>query len=243
MIATIKSNTVVSSKKTKAPDGFEMVNVLPWHKKDSKYYELCPFYLKTDDEGEVWMPNGCIFENIYQNMKIYPKIHDIVVKPCAKSNIIWWEWNKGTKDIYKDGKITEHYYDWFWSIANCPNPIRYPVGFKNRSECLFSLALINGEYYKLSYLYSRVQIYYENYVRLVRKLPIYKELLEKLRSGVNLCITEVDVPEKNKRGLFGNVDEDGYFICTLENLEELIVDTSEAFGHGLCLANALLEDK
>ena len=52
----------------------------------------------------------------------------------------------------------------------------------------------------------------------------------------------MDVPAKDK-GTYGN-DCDNNNIChmSIEKLELLLNDTSEAFGHGLCLAYSLLVD-
>lgn len=48
---------------------------------------------------------------------------------------------------------------------------------------------------------------------------------------------------ENKKGYYGN-DCDDNNICnmSIEKLELLLNDTSEAFGHGLCLAYSLLID-
>ena len=53
----------------------------------------------------------------------------------------------------------------------------------------------------------------------------------------------MDVPAKNKKGHYGK-DCDYNNICNLsiEKLESLLNDPSEAFGHGLCLAYSLLID-
>jgi len=46
----------------------------------------------------------------------------------------------------------------------------------------------------------------------------------------------------NPHWAYNQVNADGTFDVTLEKLEVLKHDTSEAYGHGLCLAEALLED-
>ena len=56
-------------------------------------------------------------------------------------------------------------------------------------------------------------------------------------------ICEVDVPAKNKKGLYGkDCDENNICYMSIEKLELLLNDTNEAFGHGLCLAYSLLLD-
>lgn len=76
---------------------------------------------------------------------------------------------------------------------------------------------------------------------MVRNLDIYKELLDDLRNGVNICIVEMDVPSKEKCNKH-LVDEKGIYYPTMESLKDLLEDPREAFGHGLCLAIALLQD-
>lgn len=89
----------------------------------------------------------------------------------------------------------------------------------------------------------RKQIYVREYIRLVKKLPEYQTLLHKLKKGENIMICEMDVPAKNKRGEYGQgCDENDTCCMSIEKLELLLNDTSEAFGHGLCLAYSLLLD-
>ena len=56
-------------------------------------------------------------------------------------------------------------------------------------------------------------------------------------------ICEVDVPANNKKGEYGKgCDENNICFMSIEKLELLLNDPSEAFGHGLCLAYSLLVD-
>jgi hypothetical protein len=75
-------------------------------------------------------------------------------------------------------------------------------------------------------------------------LSEYYELLNKLKSGKKIMICEVDVPANGKRGSYKDcIDtQNNISIMSIEKLEILIEDTSEAFGHGLALAYALLTD-
>lgn len=248
MISLYQSKTVEDSKKNKKKikSGMKYVNVLPWKdislKHETSYHEFSPFFLKTDGGGYLWNPPGVIFENIWQALKVYPEVGNITVKPNHMSNIIWWEWTKGRTVLFENGDVTDNYLEWFWSICNCKNPVRSPVHRSYRKNCKFSIGIIGDEVYKLSYLEARLFFYYDQYVRLVKQLPLYQELLNDLNNGEHLCITEVDVPAKDKSGGFGDVDDDGFYLCSADNLEELILDPSEPFGHGICLAHALLSD-
>jgi len=56
-------------------------------------------------------------------------------------------------------------------------------------------------------------------------------------------ICETDVPSNGKKGEYGkDCDENNICHLSIEKLELLLNDTNEAFGHGLCLAYALLQD-
>lgn len=74
-------------------------------------------------------------------------------------------------------------------------------------------------------------------------VPEYNILLDKLKNGENIMICEIDVPTKNKKGNFGkDYDENNICHMSIEKLEILLNDTTEAFGHGLALAYSLLLD-
>jgi hypothetical protein len=78
---------------------------------------------------------------------------------------------------------------------------------------------------------------------LIKKLKEYEILLTKLKNNENIMICEVDVPALDKKGEFGkNCDKNGICYMSIELLENLLNDPSEAFGHGLCLAYSLLID-
>lgn len=55
-------------------------------------------------------------------------------------------------------------------------------------------------------------------------------------------ICEMDVPAKNKNGNYNIDNNDNICHMTIEKLELLLNDSSEAIGHGLCLAYSLLLD-
>ena len=102
---------------------------------------------------------------------------------------------------------------------------------------------MEGNETRLNYLQARKQIYAKEYIRLIQKLPEYGILLEKLRQGKNILICEMDVPANGKRDNYGlDCDENNNCLMSIEKLKILLNDTTEAFGHGLCLAYSLLMD-
>jgi hypothetical protein len=89
----------------------------------------------------------------------------------------------------------------------------------------------------------RKEIYVKEYIRLIKNLQEYKNLLNKLKNGENIMICEIDVPAKNKKGEYGkDCDENNICYMSIAKLELLLQDANEAFGHGLCLAYSLLVD-
>lgn len=230
-----------------APSDYVVVNVMSWHKKDTNFYELSPYYLKTDGSEEQNNLGGVIFENFWQGSKVYPYVVPNEVYPhfnLRSPQYLIWSWNKHQYHIDNNGNVLPSYYLWRNSIFDCPKAIRYPNTFHLRHSCRFTLLNRNdGTSEKLEYLEARKRIYCAEYMRLVRKTRIYQILLEMVRQDKKICIFEIDVPAKGKKGYYGSlVDDNNIFHATSLGIEKLLNDTSEPFGHGLCLAKALLED-
>jgi hypothetical protein len=245
MIATQRIQSVTT--KPIPLDNYESINVLKW--KNNKWKALCPYELRTDGQEECVNSGGILFENYYQGCKVYSVVYNNEVYPSQyqKNNpkYLWWKYNtindKG--DIILEGnKINyELYYRWRNSIWACNNPIRYPNGYKNKHKVNFTLYIDkNGTETRMNYITARKELYVKEYIRLVRKLPEYSLLLMKLKQGKNLMICEIDVPDINKKGHYKN--DSCITHITIEKLELLMNDPSEAFGHGLCLCYALLND-
>lgn len=248
MITTqqIKSTT---SKPVKL-DGYETINVLKWN--NSKWKGLCPYLLETDGNECCHNSGGILFENFYQGCKVYDIVYENKVYASKyhmhNPKYLWWEFNPTTANgdkLLDNGSINyDIYYRWRNSLWGCKKPIRYPNKIHRRKNTQFALCIDkNGNEKRLNYISSRKEIYMREYIRLIKKLPEYNKLLNKLKSGENIMICEVDVPAKNKRGEYGK-DCDDNNIChmSLKKLKLLLNDTNEAFGHGLCLAYSLLVD-
>ena len=63
---------------------------------------------------------------------------------------------------------------------------------------------------------------------MIRKIDEYKQLLQFLKQGKHLIIWEIDVLENET--------------INIEKVENLVNNKNKRFGHGFCLAWALLED-
>ena len=248
MIATqqIKSTTT----KPVSLENFETINVLKWN--NCKWKNLCPYLLKTDGEEFCHNPGGILFENFYQGCKVYDVVYENEVYPSRyymnNPKYLWWKFEPLLPSgdvILQNGLINyELYYRWRNSLWECKNPIRYPNKIHRRKNTQFALCVDKeGNENRLNYISTRKEIYVKEYIRLIKKLPEYEKLLNKLKKGENIMICEIDVPSKNKKGEYGkDCDENNVCHMSTEKLELLLNDTSEAFGHGLCLAYSLLVD-
>lgn len=162
-----------------------------------------------------------------------------------------WEYktvNPSGDIIYKDNKLDYKLYKrWKKSIWKCQKPIRYPNTRNRVSRTQFTLLKYKNSQNKikkkrLDYIQSRKRIYYKEYIRLARKTKEYQELLQMLINGKHLLISEIDVPAKHKKSIYSDCDDNNNCKMTIKKLNKLIEDPNEPFGHGLCLAKALLLD-
>jgi hypothetical protein len=141
----------------------------------------------------------------------------------------------------------EDYWNWREKGMKTKDPIRYPAGYKNRRNCLYSIK-DKDSMIKLSYIEARKEIYLPIYTDLVRKQKQFEELKERLSKGENLLIIEVDGPHqesleyyKKKYGVKDDFIEKDTILATEENLKIMLNDDKHSFGHGYCLAAALLD--
>lgn len=197
--------------------------------------ELSPFQLKDE--------NGNIFENVWQFAKVYQYVPRTVCRYSRWNDTITWD---HPEEIHVDekGELTLEY--WEWRKKGCENKyaLRYPVGFHHRRKCLY--AMWNGE--KLDYIQSRKKIYVPEYIRLVKKELKYKHLKRLIDEGTNLLIVEVDGPRqeslqyyKDKYGVGDDFIVNNTIEANEDNLSIMLEDEKHPFGHGYCLAMALLD--
>lgn len=248
MIATQQIKSVTS--KPMNYENFEIVNVLKWN--NSKWQKLCPYLLKTDGNEDYYNPGEVLFENFYQGCKIYDIVYENEVYPSKyqmnNPNYLWWKFepqNPSGDILCKNNMINyDLYFNWRNSLWNCQHPIRYPNKIHRRKNTQFAICIDkNGNEKRFDYISTRKEIYMKEYIRLIKQLPEYNELLNKLKKGENIMLCEIDVPANGKRGNYGlDCNNDNVCIMSIDKLEALLNDTTEAFGHGLCLAYALLMD-
>lgn len=223
-------------------DGYKPIVVLT---KSSPYGELGPYVLKDE--------NDQIMENIWQFSKVYEKVPKSTQRCSQYDSTIIWDW---PAEVHVENDIpNDKYWKWREEGMKCQYAVRYPVGMKARSECLYCLwptgnfDLDGGdEYEELDYVEARKKIYVNVYTDLVKEQPKFDKLKKMLKNGDNLLIIEVDGPHqesldyyKEKYNVNNDFIVDDTILATKENLTIMLNDTKHPYGHGYCLATALLD--
>lgn len=202
----------------------------------SKWGSLGP-YLLTNEKGQI-------FENIWQFSKVYPKVPRSIQYYSRYDKTVIWD-HPAEIHIDDEDNLTKEYFAWREKGRNNKYPVRYPVGFNHRHTCKF--ALKEDDIVPLNYIESRKEIYLKEYIEYVRKVPEFNELKQMLKTK-NLLIIEVDGPHQEslpyyieKYNVNNDFIEDDSILVTPENMEILLNDEKHPFGHGYCLAVALLD--
>ena len=191
---------------------------------------LSPYIVKNEQ--------GQILENIWQFAKVYPEVkaQRIPVSRWKPNGAVMWEHTAGKHLV--ENVLTPEYFEWREKGMNNQYAVRYPVGFHDRHKCVFSWW--NGE--RLDYIQARKKIYCGEYKRLIQNDPAFLRLKERLDSGENLQIAEVDGPDHTLT--FPPYDRLGPtekgLTMDYETTEILLNDTRKPFGHGYTIAALLL---
>lgn len=194
----------------------------------------------------LWIAKLAI-ANAWQFSKVYPELPESTQYYSPYDRTVIWEWPTETH-LDENRELTPEYWAWRDAGMTHDQAVRYPAGMKHRHECAFSL-LINqdGSEERLNYIQARKRLYIPWYVHSVRRLPQFRELKARVKAGENLLIVEVDGPHQESLAHYQDkydVDDDfiegGTMLATLDNLSIMLNDSKHAFGHGYCLAAALL---
>lgn len=215
-----------------------------------RYSALSPYYL-TDDQGRI-------MENLWQFSKLYATVpYSKQVKSRWDSSVIW-EYPQEQHVNYIETQMgilpypNVNYLRWREMGMSCPQAVRYPVGYKNKSQVLCSYR--NREdgsidfNTPLDYIAARKAIYVPLYTQMVKKIPLFYELKSRLISGENLLIIDVDGSHEESMDYYQNtygVDRDFIqhhsVLVSEESMNILLNDPRHPFGRGYCLAMALME--
>lgn len=214
--------------------GFTPIVVLT---KSSPYGELGPYVLRDEQNR--------IMENIWQFQKVYPWVPKI--KEYASSRYdrtVVWEHPQETH--VENGEPNDAYWAWRNKGLNNDLPVRYPVGNTNHKRLCLHVLSEDGR--KLGIADSRRDVYTKVYCDLVKKQPKFEKLKQRLQQGENLLIIEVDGPHqesleyyKEAYGVGDDFIENDTILITLKNIKIMLNDPKHSFGHGYCLAVALLD--
>ena len=207
-----------------------------------KWVPLSPYYLKDD--------KGALVENIWQFSKYYRSVpHSHQMYSRFSKKVIW----EHPSEVHEtNGYPNQAYLAWREKGIQNTDAVRYPVGYNHRGECVSAYKEHDDGFVDLDtpldYVTARKEIYLPVYTKAVKKHPLFDALKEKLKNGENLLIIEVDGPHQESlsyyKELYGVGDdfiEDDSILVTKENMDIMLNDPKHNFGHGYCLAMALLD--
>jgi hypothetical protein len=216
--------------------GYTTVAVVSWNR---TWKVLSPYNLKDE--------KGRLMENVWQFAKLYKKVRKTTQRKSQWDKKIIWKVEKPEIHLDDDDKITPEYWAWRKRGMEAKDPIRYPVGYKYRHECLFAIAEGDEKHERLDYIQARKKIYVPEYARLVKQHVMFKGLKKRLEKGENILIIDVDGPHQEsvpyyqeKYNVDANFVENDSVECTEENMRILLNDPKHPYGHGYVCATALL---
>jgi len=239
---SLRVGKLIDSAKFAVTNGFINVCVTS-HNPNGLGASLSP-YRVTDDQGRI-------HENLWQFAKVYENI--------PEQKLPKWTWPAETFTV--KGEVQPNYWKWREAGMKHKQAVRYPVGKEARHGCLYALwpknydEILNpkAEMEKLAYVEGRKRIYAGLYVRFVKKEADFEKLKNMLADGYNIQILDVDGPEiiPDEHGTavpptdqmtVGQYGESGVGSIEVNenNIRMLLNETRRQFGHGFCLASALL---
>lgn len=236
-------------------EGFTQIVCLT---KSSPYGMLGPYCLTIEKKFSDGQVLDVVFENYWQMSKVYERVPEACESKSRFDRTVIWRWPAESHCIVttnpesgqKSYKITPEYLRWREAGMKVAEPIRYPVGKSNMHKCLFSLAENEDGILSpipLDYVAARKEIYAKGYVKALKTHVDFHKLKSRLARGENLLIIEVDCCQerslpyyKAKYGVDDTFIQNGTMLVTAENINIMLNDTKERFGHGYCLAAALL---
>ena len=185
-----------------------------------------------------------------QFSKVYKEVPAHTARKSRWDSTVIWQHPAEKHYDEKTNTLTKEFRQWREKGSRALHPIRYPVGFKYRHKCLFAVPLDatpDQPLEKLDYVESRKAIYLPLFCKLVKKQPQFQELKKRLAKGENLLILEVDGPHqeslsyyRHKYGVGEDFIQDHTILVTKPHMRVMLNDPKHPFGHGYCLAMALL---
>lgn len=213
-------------------EGFTPIIVLT---KSSEYGDLGPYLLKEEE--------GVIMENAWQFRKLYPWVPKSNQPFSRFDKTIVWSHPEETH--VSNGIPNEKYWAWREKGLKCKYPIRYPVGNGiHKSRCI---CVLTDDGRRLGIEEGRKEVYLKIYAKLVKNRPAFTELKNRVMKGENLLIIEPDGPHQESLDYYQTtydveesfIDQDTMLV-TLKHVKIMLKDPKHSFGHGYCLAMALM---
>ena len=242
MECSIRVGRVINGQRPIYPDFTEIYSLT----KSTPYGDLSPYCLKNSE--------GVILENLWQFSKLYQWVPKTIQTYSRWDSRIIWNHSEEIH-VIKDNsgkiKIQLEYWNWRRKGFQANDAIRYPVGFHHRQNCL--AVILDGK--PLNYIDSRKKLYLPAYLEAVthrttlspKQHPTFLKLKRRLNEGEKLLITEIDGPHQEslyyyqeKYGIDETFIERNSMEASKYNLEIMLNDNKHPFGHGYCLAWALL---
>nr|QBK85908.1 MAG: uncharacterized protein LCMAC101_05030 [Marseillevirus LCMAC101] len=202
----------------------------------SPWSHLSPYCLKDE--------KGRILENVWQFSKVYAEVPESKQYKNRYTREVIWEY---PREVHmKKNELTPEYWIWRKKGMYCEHPVRYPVGYNHRHKCLFALKKRSGS--RLDYIESRKAIYVPLYSKAVKKEPKFDKLVKMVQNGTRILIVEVDGPHQESSQYYSekydcpdNFIKHNCMKASEKNLNLMLNDGKHPFGHGYCLAQALID--
>ncbi len=254
-VGRITHTRETGKKQFAVTDGYTNI-VVTSHNTTKLGHTLSPYVLKDS--------KGRLMENLWQFAKIYVQVSEQSHKEWSHdAEVHVLNYKKGQPIT----KITPEYWKWRSKGMNHKYPVRYPNGYAGKAKCisclwpssdspLETLEEVENQYAEmeqLDYISARKRVYIPLYIHLAKQTEEFAELQEMLNHGENLQIMDVDGPDDTiyddevpapyntmTKGTHGVTSGVGSIEMTEENVKALLNDPTQPFGHGYCLAVALL---
>jgi len=237
------------------PDYYKVVTLT----KSTPYGDLSPYCLTVDITEDQTTFHDVLLENAWQFSKLYRSVPNSVQRHSRYDKTVVWDHpsethiasDHHTSDPKELATVepTDAYWAWRDKGFRTAEPIRYPVGFDHRHECVCSLWYDEegAGYRSHSYIEARKNIYLPLYLQAVVDQPKFLKLKDMLLAGKNLLILEVDGPHQESLGYYqqkygvpNDFISQHTVVANKRNMALLLNDPKHPFGHGYCLALALL---
>jgi hypothetical protein len=196
--------------------------------------------------------SGCVFANRWAFSRVSRRVDAVrVCRPWWNPVAVW----EHPSEVHVVGEgpltldsLTPAYWAWRRKGMSCPGAVWAPDDL-GPSGFIGAFAEVAPGVYSsvLDCVMARKMIYVPLYCSLARRRPEFFVLRGKLTRGENLLIVEVNGPHQESLeyyqrvyGVGADFIESDSTAASIENLQILLGDLRHPFGHGYCLAAALL---